>query len=71
MFLGSEFNIITSLELAHYLSLNKDSSITHDYLLKVLPRIKDALSLKLEAQVNLEDIGKQSREIANYLIHLF
>lgn len=71
MFLGSDFNIITSVELAHYLKENIDSSISHEHLLDLLPRIKDVLSLKLEAQVKQEDAGKPDRKTANYLIHLF
>ncbi|SEQ22565.1 hypothetical protein SAMN05216232_1954 [Virgibacillus subterraneus] len=71
MFLGSKFNIINSLELAHYLKLNKDPSFSHEYLIKLLPEIKDALSLKLEGQIKLEDADKADREISNYLIHLF
>lgn len=71
VFLGSEFNTITSLELANFLEENKDSSISHEYLLELLPQIKDSLSLKLEAQVNLEDADKLDRQISNYLIQLF
>lgn len=71
MFLGSKFNVITSLELSHYLRENIDSSISHEFLMSVLPKIKDDLSLELEAQILLEDIEKTERKTANYLIYLF
>ena len=71
IFMGKSFNTITSLEFAHYLKEQVDTSITHEYILEVLPQISQMLKLKLETQIKVEDVGKANSKTANYLIQLF
>lgn len=70
VFMGENLNVVQSLELAHYLKNNINSSITHDQIIELLPNIASDSFIKLEALITLDDAGKPDAPVANYMITL-
>jgi hypothetical protein len=72
LFYGGKFNMITSIELAHYLKEQIDDSFTHEDVLNLLPSITQMLNMKIEKMIQMEDVGKpEQQQRHSYFITLF
>ncbi|MGF9906938.1 hypothetical protein [Brevibacillus porteri] len=69
LFMGENFNYITSIELAHTIRTIFDLPITNEELLKITPAVCSALGMNYEAMSRIENAGTGS--IDAFTITLF
>lgn len=71
LFLGEQFNVIYSVELAHSLKAKFDIDIDIEALNILIPTICSSLGMEAEPMILLQDVGNPDAKIANYSITLF